>query len=355
MSFFSVEHASVNYGRTHAVRDVSLQLARGELGCLLGPSGCGKTSLLRAIAGFEPLASGRVILEGDCLSSPELQVPPEQRRIGMVFQDYGLFPHLRVAENVAFGLGHLTRVQRRERVAEMLALVGLAKSGRQMPHQLSGGQQQRVALARALAPEPRLLLLDEPFASLDREMREELSVTVRNLLKARRLTAVMVTHDQQEAFALADQVTLMNHGRAVQTATPHELYHQPRGSFAATFIGSGRVLEFEVTADAELPFGLGRLNRSQQTAVEHGRIALLIRPDQVQFDRDGPLLLPIRTASFRGAHSICDLELPDGQLLPCLVPGHVPVVPEMNLSVSVDLGRITPVAGEEPKDHQGEG
>jgi len=195
------------------VEGFSLSLDAGRIGCLLGPSGCGKTTVLRAIAGFEPLRAGRIRLGERLLSSATVHLPPEERRVGMMFQEYALFPHLTAAQNVGFGLRRLPQPEQRARVAEMLALVGLAESGGRYPHELSGGQQQRIALARALAPSPALLLLDEPFSNLDAATRERLTVEVREILKAAGQTAVLVTHNEAEAQAMADHIGLMHNGR----------------------------------------------------------------------------------------------------------------------------------------------
>ncbi|RZL89861.1 MAG: ABC transporter ATP-binding protein [Variovorax sp.] len=196
-----------------AVDGFSLSLDAGRIGCLLGPSGCGKTTVLRAIAGFEPVRAGTVRLGGALLSSPAVHLPPEQRHVGMMFQEYALFPHLTAAQNVAFGLRRSARATRQARVTAMLALVGLAEAGERYPHELSGGQQQRIALARALAPAPALLLLDEPFSNLDAGTRERLTAEVRDILKAAGQTAVLVTHNEAEAHAMADHVGVMHNGR----------------------------------------------------------------------------------------------------------------------------------------------
>jgi len=198
----------------HTVVDgFSLALDAGRIGCLLGPSGCGKTTVLRAIAGFEPVRAGQIRLGDKLLSSPTTHLPPEQRRVGMMFQEYALFPHLTAAQNVGFGLRRLARTERDARVAAMLALVGLAEAGERYPHELSGGQQQRIALARALAPAPALLLLDEPFSNLDAGTRERLTAEVREILKAAGQTAMLVTHNEAEAQAMADHVGVMHNGR----------------------------------------------------------------------------------------------------------------------------------------------
>ena len=198
----------------HTVVDgFSLDLDAGSIGCLLGPSGCGKTTVLRAIAGFEPVRAGRIELGGALLSAPGIHRPPEQRRVGMMFQEYALFPHLTAAQNVGFGLRRSTAVERHARVDAMLTLVGLAEAGARFPHELSGGQQQRIALARALAPAPALLLLDEPFSNLDGATRERLTVEVRDILKQAGQTAMLVTHNEHEAQVMADRIGTMHNGR----------------------------------------------------------------------------------------------------------------------------------------------
>ncbi|AIO33451.1 ABC transporter family protein [Burkholderia cenocepacia] len=218
------------------VDGLSLALPRGDIGCLLGASGCGKTTVLRAIAGFEPVRAGRIVLDGAAVATPTLDVPPERRRIGMMFQDYALFPHLSAADNVAFGLRRMPKPERRARVADMLELVGLAQSAGAYPHELSGGQQQRVALARALAPSPELLLLDEPFSNLDVDTRERLAFELREILKRTGHTAILVTHNQAEAFAIADRIGVMHEGRLAQWDTPHALHHRPASAFVADFV-----------------------------------------------------------------------------------------------------------------------
>ncbi|HMZ02756.1 MAG TPA: ABC transporter ATP-binding protein, partial [Burkholderiaceae bacterium] len=218
--WLAVDAVTLGYGRKTVVEQFSLRLRRGSIGCLLGPSGCGKTTVLRALAGFEPVLAGEIRLDNTRVSSPQQHLEPERRRIGMVFQDHALFPHLTVAANVAFGLqGHAPRAQIEARVQEMLETVGLAHTAQRYPHELSGGQQQRVALARALAPAPRLMLLDEPFSSLDVELRERLGAELRQLLKAAGTTALLVTHDQHEAFAIADEIGVMRDGRIQQWAS----------------------------------------------------------------------------------------------------------------------------------------
>lgn len=235
-------------GEVCVINQLNLQLQRGEIGCLLGSSGCGKTTILRAIAGFEPLHAGEIRLDGRLLSSTQQSVVPEKRNVGMMFQDYALFPHLSVAKNVGFGLGGLERGARNRRIAEMLELVGLADLAKRYPHELSGGQQQRVALARALAPSPELLLLDEPFSNLDVDTRERLAFEVRDILKQAGLTAILVTHNQAEAFAIADRIGVMQQGNIVQWDSPFQLYNHPASDFVADFIRREALLDQRASA-----------------------------------------------------------------------------------------------------------
>ncbi len=235
-----LDHVTLAYdtpeGLVPVVNDLSLGLKRGHIGCLLGSSGCGKTTILRAVAGFEPLRAGTIRLAGKLLSSADHMVEPQDRQVGMMFQDYALFPHLNVEGNVAFGLRRWEKTRRENRVRELLDLVGLYDARHRFPHELSGGQQQRVALARALAPEPELLLLDEPFSNLDVDTRERLAFELREILKKTGHTALLVTHNQAEAFAIADRIGIMQAGNIVQWDTPYALHHAPATPFVADFI-----------------------------------------------------------------------------------------------------------------------
>jgi iron(III) transport system ATP-binding protein len=249
-----LDHLSLAYDTPHGMRrvvdDLSLTLPGGHIGCLLGASGCGKTTVLRAIAGFEPPVAGRILLDGTVLSSATSSVAPERRRVGMMFQDYALFPHLTVRRNVGFGLRRAARADRERRVDELLALVGLAQAADSYPHELSGGQQQRVALARALAPSPDLLLLDEPFSNLDADARERLAFEVRDILKHTGHTAMLVTHDQAEAFAIADRIGVMADGGVAQWDTPYNLRHHPATPVVADFIRREALAERRAAAYA---------------------------------------------------------------------------------------------------------
>ncbi len=311
-------------GYQSVVQDLSIEVNRGEIISLLGPSACGKTTVLRAIAGFQPVHSGRIVLMQREVSARHTHIPPERRKIGMVFQDYALFPHLSVASNIGFGLHALSAKERQYRVAELLQLVGMTELAHRSPHELSGGQQQRVALARALAPRPELLLMDEPFSNLDVELRERLAIEVRDLLKQTGTTAIIVTHDQHEAFAVADRIAVLAEGRLQQWGTAMDLYHRPANRFVAGFIGEGVMLPGVIDAQSCLVNALGKfhceLSGSSMKAGEP--VEMLVRPDDIQHDDDSPLKARVVSKAFRGAQFLYTLALPSGQHLVSLVPSH---------------------------------
>lgn len=318
-----IEQASIRYAKLTAVDTVSLQLDKGEIGCLLGPSGCGKTSLLRAIAGFEPLAHGRISIDGKLLSKAGWNCPPEKRHIGMIFQDFALFPHLSVADNIAFGLSRPQRTPNHPRVLELLDMVAMRGYASAYPHVLSGGQQQRIALARALAPRPKLLLLDEPFGSQDAELREQLAREVRDLLRSENVTALLVTHDQFEAFAFADQIGVLNQGRLCQLGSGYDLYHRPADPFVADFIGQGEFVRGTVINTSSVTTPLGIIEGKLPEALELGaQVRVLVRPDDVIHDDGSEWRAKVVARAFRGAEFLYTLALPDSTSLLCLAPSH---------------------------------
>ena len=303
------------------VENLSLHLRAGDIGCLLGPSGCGKTTTLRSIAGFEAVTAGEIRLQGQVLSSPTCRVPPEQRRIGMVFQDYALFPHLTVAENIGFGISK--HPQRKRIIDELLELVSLDRLGRRYPHELSGGQQQRVALARALAPEPAMVLLDEPFSNLDGDLRRRLSAEVRDILKARGISALLVTHDQHEAFAVCDQVGVLRDGRLQQWAPPYHLYHEPATPFVASFIGQGYFIRGQLLTPDTVQTELGVIRGNRAYQLPGGSaVDVLLRPDDIVGDYESPLTAPITGKVFLGETTLYRLQLATGSTLETLFPSH---------------------------------
>ena len=338
----NVHHA---YDRHPVLHGVSFTLAPGAIGCLLGPSGCGKTTVLRCIAGFESVSGGEIVLNGTTVSSAGRTVPPERRRIGIVFQDYALFPHLTVARNIAFGLRALDLKRRRERVSELLGVTGLDRYADHYPHQLSGGQQQRVALARALAPRPDLLLLDEPFSNLDVELRERLSVEVRDILKQQQLTAILVTHDQNEAFNIADEVGIVSEGRIVQWDSPYDLYHQPANRFVADFVGQGVFLPGTVLGADRIQVELGPLRANNGGRWAPGTVVdVLLRPDDVLHDDHSDTHARVVHKAFRGAQFLYTLETPGGSRVMSLVPSHHNHAIGENIGIRLEVDHVVAFA-----------
>ena len=254
-----VRNLSVKLQGKNILQDVSLQLQQGQIASMLGPSGCGKTTLLRSLAGFQPVSNGEIYVRDKLFSKSGYSLAPENRHIGMMFQDLALFPHLTVKQNICFGLKSLTKDEQHKRMKHVLELTELDKQEKKFPHQLSGGQQQRVALARALAPKPEILLLDEPFSSLDPDLREQVATEVRKILKHENVTAVLVTHDQHEAFAMADEVGVMENGTIVQWDNAYNIYHKPKTRFVADFIGLGAMIPATVVNNETLDTEFGQV------------------------------------------------------------------------------------------------
>ncbi|MCH8179945.1 MAG: ABC transporter ATP-binding protein [Proteobacteria bacterium] len=345
-----VEDLALRYGRKTIVEQLSFSLPQGAIACLLGPSGCGKTSVLRALAGFEPITAGRVSLDGRTLSEPGRVVPPEQRRIGMVFQDYALFPHLTVAQNVRFGLRGHPDADRR--VAEMLDTVGLGHAARRYPHELSGGQQQRVALARALAPQPAVLLLDEPFSNLDVALREHLANEVRDILKATQTTAVLVTHDQHEAFAIADVVGVLADGRLQQWDTAYALYHRPANRRVAEFVGQGAFVHARVLDAHHLHLEVDGVSDAQSDLATDERmpfapgtrVDVLLRPDDIVHDDASPLQARVVHKAFKGAEFLYTLALSNGTEVLSMVPSHHDHAIGEAIGIRLDMNHVVAFA-----------
>ena len=332
--YLEVSQLQVQYPNrpTPAVDGVSFGLHAGDIGVLIGPSGCGKTTLLRAVAGLERASSGEIKLAKSLVSSVNAFVPAESRRIGMVFQDYALFPHLDVAHNVAFGIHHLPKAERMARVTEVLELVDLPDTAKRYPHELSGGQQQRVALARALAPKPQLLLLDEPFSNLDIDLRERLAHELRAILKKANATALFVTHDQLEAFAIGDVIGVMHEGKLHQWADAYTLYHRPATRFGADFSGHGvfSIATVELHDDdgglhKHVVTPLGELHDISPAVLEAlpvGVCDVLLRADDIVHDDNAPTKAQIIRKAFRGSEFLYTLKLKTGETVVAHVPSH---------------------------------
>ena len=331
MSELVIRGLTKSFGDTPVLRGLDLTVPEGLLVAVLGPSGCGKTTLLRIVAGFETADAGEVVIGGRSVAGPGLHLAPERRRIGVVPQEGALFPHLTVARNVAFGLPR--RTGRGGRVAEMLELVGLAGYGERMPHELSGGQQQRVALARALAPEPALVLLDEPFSALDTGLRAALREDVRTALHAAGATAVLVTHDQQEALSTADQVAIVRDGRVVQSAIPTELYTAPGDVGVATFVGEAVVLAATVRSGVA-DCVLGRIPVRGDA---EGSGSVVIRPEQILINANGDGIPATVTGSvFYGHDAIVRLTVATGDAVITRTQGPHGLDEEAEVRLTVD-------------------
>jgi iron(III) transport system ATP-binding protein len=328
-----LERVSKAFGSVRAVHDVTLEVGRGEFMALLGPSGCGKTTLLRLIAGFEAPDAGAVLIGGRVVAGGGW-VPPERRHVGMVFQDYALFPHLTVARNVGYGL---PRSGRDARVAEALELVGLGAHGHRLPHELSGGQQQRVALARALAPEPAVVLLDEPWSNIDPVLRSSMRDELAAILRATGVTVLLVTHEQEEAFSLADRVALMCDGVVVQTGPPEEIYYGPASRWAAEFVGAANVLPGRL--DGGLVETLvGRFPAPNGDGP--GDVEVLVRPELLELAVDPAGEGEVVCREFRGHDVFYRVRLPDGTTVCSQRPSNESIPLGARVALRPHAGRV---------------
>jgi iron(III) transport system ATP-binding protein len=340
-ALIEVKNIECKYRQQTIVKDLSLHVNQGSLVCLLGPSGCGKTTVLRAIAGFEPVHHGTIHINEQEVSRPGFTLVPEKRQLGMVFQDYALFPHMTVLENISFGLRKLGKTEQHATAREMLSVVGMNEYGERYPHELSGGQQQRIALARALAPHPKAILLDEPFSNLDVEMRKRLSSEVRNILKNRGITGIMVTHDQDEAFALGDSVGVMKDGRILQWDTPFNLYHEPADRFVADFIGQGVFIDGVMVTPNQIrtEFGIVNADRAYNWP-EESKVEILLRPDDVVYDPEGPLQGKVTEKAFKGAEIMYTLQLDTGTKILSLFPSHEDFMVGDKVNIRMDIQHV---------------
>lgn len=312
MSVLSVERVSCRYNGHNVLEDLSLTVGENEIVCLLGASGCGKTTLLKAIAGLLPLAAGTIRLGGEILEGQGVMVAPEARQIGMIFQDYALFPHLTVAGNIAFGISQRPKGEQAAEVARVLELVNLQGLADRYPHQLSGGQQQRVAIARALVCQPRLMLLDEPFSNIDTQVRMKLIAEIRALLKSRGIGAVFVSHSKEEAFAFADRLALFRSGHIEQVGEPERLYRRPENRFVAEFLGAVNYLPAEVLDERRVMTPLGEVTGSEPHGHATGhRLSLMLRPRQLHLQPD-VAGWPLVGQQFLGHH--CKVSIACGDL-----------------------------------------
>ncbi|MCP4789777.1 MAG: ABC transporter ATP-binding protein [Gammaproteobacteria bacterium] len=331
-ALLEITDLAIDYGTTHALAGLDLSLQQGQLLCLLGPSGCGKSTLLRAIAGFQDVAAGRIVLANQLMSRAGFNMAPEQRHIGMVFQDNALFPHLTVRANIAFGLHQWPTQEAKQRVESLLSMVGLTGFGERYPYELSGGQQQRVALARAVAPKCSLLLLDEPFSGLDAALREELVPEIAALLKREGITSILVSHDQKEAFAFADQIAVMNHGKIEQLTSAYEIYHKPASRFVADFVGEGDFIVGQVLDNQQVSCVLGNITNGTLAYEAGSKVDVFVRPDDVLHDDSSSTKGRIISKRFRGTHFLYRVELASGEQVACFTDSH------HNHGVGEDIG-----------------
>lgn len=337
------KHVEKRYGGVPAVLDMTFSIQPGEIVVLLGPSGCGKTTTLRLLAGLERPDKGEIWLDERQLSSPRTWVAPEDRSIGMVFQDYALFPHLNIMDNVAFGLKGRGKKGKRDRVSSLLALVGLSGLEKRMPHELSGGQQQRVALARALAPQPAVILLDEPFSNLDTALRTQVRTEVRAILQETSTTAMFVTHDQEEALSLADRVAVLFDGELHQIGTPEEIYIYPQSPKVAQFVGEANFLSGQADGVvAQTPLGHLSLHRPAQ-----GPVNIMIRPEALVLtasDADDGVAAQVVWREYYGHSQRIHVELADGTTLTIRANNHIPYEHDQHVRVGVvgDVLAYTP-------------
>jgi iron(III) transport system ATP-binding protein len=356
--YLRIERVAKNFGDFQALRDISLDINAGEFVCFLGPSGCGKTTLLRAIAGLDIQTSGRIIQDGADISA----LPPSERDFGIVFQSYALFPNLTVADNVGYGLvgGRLSRLEIGKRVNDLLAMVGLTGQEKKYPAQLSGGQQQRVALARALAMSPGLLLLDEPLSALDARVRQHLRGELKQLQRRLNVTTIMVTHDQEEALAIADRIVVMNEGRIEQIGTPMEIYRQPEAAFVADFVGQMNFLPVDIHSDRSVRLGKAVIEVTGKVSLGGPSATLCIRPEDIQvrgvvLGEGNSLLARIEHMEFLGSFCRAELRLPCGRNLladfSINAMRDLALVPGQELCVALPPDRIRLFSGEGSRGH----
>lgn len=336
-----MQRVCLGYDGIQVIKDASFEILNGEISSLLGPSGCGKSTLLRAIAGFEPLMSGEISMLGNTLSKKEHNLAPEKRQIGLVFQDLALFPHLSITENIRFGLKKWSSKEQQKRITQLLELIGMSGMEKRFPHSLSGGQQQRVALARAIAPKPKLLLMDEPFSGLDAAMREELIPEVRDILKEEKISSILVTHDQMEAFAIADKVAVMRAGEIMQYDKPFDIYHKPENRFVADFVGQGKFIPAKVLDEKNVDSVLGKLSTQHTHNFTVGEsIEVLIRPDDVLHNDDSKTVAEIISKQFRGSHFLYQVRITEDCSLYCFASSHHNHAIGEKIGIELDLDHL---------------
>ncbi|MFA9456376.1 ABC transporter ATP-binding protein [Halalkalibacter sp. AB-rgal2] len=341
MSFIHLHQLTKQYAKSDhiAVDHIELSIEKGEILTLLGPSGCGKTTTLRMLAGFENPTSGTISIDGQEIVSDRTYVPAEKRGIGMVFQDYALFPHLTIEKNITFGLNKWSTRAKKGRVKEVLELVGLSEFAKRYPSELSGGQQQRVALARALAPKPHVVLMDEPFSNLDAGLRERMRYDVTAILRKANTTAVIVTHDQKDAFAVSDRVVVMNEGVIQQIATPRDMYRCPKNCFVAQFVGKTNLLVGTLCPDLKhVDTYIGRVTLPKQSEELMENVRVSIRPEGCQLAENGGYSGRVERVTYSGEYQEVEVLLGDNeQVQPIVVYAPIEQEIEVGQVVAFDI------------------
>ena len=340
----TLHNIECRYQQKVAVQGLKLDVNAGELCCLMGPSGCGKTTVLRAIAGLEDVYAGEIIFRQKRISTTRRNVPPEKRDIGMVFQEYALFPHLNMRDNIGFSLRGMPSKQRQQEIERLMAMTFLESSLLEhYPHELSGGQQQRVALARAIAARPSLLLMDEPFSNLDAQLRRDINLNLKKWLIRHNISAILVTHDQEEGFAFADYMGVLNKGQLQQWDSAYRLYHLPQNRFVAKFVGQGSFIKGEMLDSQSVHTEIGRFTLGKHTTYQGRRgdsVDMLVRPDDIVFDKTGPLQCTVKEKVFSGDRILYTLSLPSGNKLQSLLPSHLDFELDSSMNVATDLEHI---------------
>jgi len=335
MGGVTIDHLNCNYETIEVVKNLSLTAGKNQILSILGPSGCGKSTLLRSIAGFHRPKSGRIEVNGQCVYSEAADIAAEHRGIGWVSQELGLFPHLNIQDNIAFGQRYQTKSDSQTEIQRLLELVGLPEYGKQMPHELSGGQQQRVAIARALAIKPKLLLLDEPFSGLDASLRQAMGNELRKLLKHENMTAIMVTHDQDEAFTVSDSIAVMNQGEIHQLSTPDTIYKQPATSFVAEFIGTGSWLDLIQLKDKSWTTVLG--GKYELPDEQNKKLKLWVRPEHIRAVTENGVEMTIGERMFAAGTYYYRLHHSDAELI--IRQHHASLTPGERLQIEISATR----------------
>lgn len=350
MTVIELKNVTKSYKGVNAVKEISFKVEKGEIFAVLGPSGSGKTTVLRLIAGLEAPDHGEIIINGQPVAGNGFFVPPEKRNVGMVFQDYALFPHLNVKKNIAFGLNSFNGTDRKGIVSRMFEFTELEGFEDRYPHQLSGGQQQRIALARALAPCPAALLLDEPFSNLDADLRAQMRSEMLSILRRAGTTAILVTHDQEEAFILADRIGVLNQGRLEQLGTPEDIYHRPRTPFVARFVGQADFLT-AVVKDGQVETELGSFY--VDAPIPHHRLRVMIRPDDIDFVIDDQGEATIVNREFLGSENLYNIRLGSGDMVRSSQPSTSIYPIDQKVHITANLDHVVVFPYDETEDDSG--